>query len=340
MMATGKFENLNAAGVADKFDSVLADEKTLLLYMTIVVIMGFIVCAIGLQNGLEKITKVMMIALLVIMAVLAINSFFVEGGEEGLKFYLLPDLERMKNVGIGNVLVGAMNQSFFTLSLGMGAMVIFGSYIGKERSLMGEAVNVAILDTVVAFSSGLIMFPACFAYGVQVDSGKSLIFITLPNIFNNMPMGRLWGSLFFVFMSFAALSTIFAVFEGINACLMDLFGWSRRKTCLINGVIMFVLSLPCVFGFNLWKGFEPLGNKTNVMDLEDFIVSNIILPLGALVFILFCVSKKGWGWKNFTEEANAGKGLKVKNWMRGYMTYVLPVIIFFVFAYGLYDFFK
>ncbi len=340
MMATGKFENLDAKGVTDKFNNVLADEKTLLIYMAIVVIVGFGVCAIGLQNGLEKITKVMMIMLLVIMAVLAVNSFFLKGGEEGLKFYLLPDFNRMKEIGIGNVLVGAMNQAFFTLSLGMGAMAIFGSYIGKERSLMGEAVNVAILDTVVAFSSGLIMFPACFAYGVEVDSGKSLIFITLPNIFNNIPMGRLWGSLFFVFMSFAALSTIFAVFEGINASLRDMFGWSRKKTCLINGILMFVLSIPCVLGFNLWKGCTPLGKGTNIMDLEDFLVSNIILPLGALAFILFCVTKKGWGWKNFTEEANTGKGLKVKNWMRGYMTYVLPAIVFFVFVYGLYDFFK
>ena len=340
LMATGKFEGLDSNGIANKFDSILADEKTMIIFMGVVVILGFGLCSVGLQNGLEKVTKIMMLLLLGIMIILAINSIFMKGGGEGLKFYLLPNINRMKSVGIGNVVVGAMNQAFFTLSLGMGAMALFGSYIGKERSLMGEAVNVAVLDTFVAFCSGLIMFPACFAYGVEVDSGKSLIFITLPNIFNNIPMGRLWGSLFFVFLSFAALSTIFAVFEGINASTMDIFGWNRKKSSLINGIAMLVLSLPCIFGFNSLKWIKPFGGTSNIMDLEDFIISNIILPLGSLIFVLFCVYKKGWGWKNFTEEANAGKGLKIKKWMRGYMTYILPLIIFFVFAYGLYDFFK
>ncbi|MBO5209881.1 MAG: sodium-dependent transporter [Lachnospiraceae bacterium] len=337
--AMGKFEGLNADGVAVAFNDILADGGTMILYMAIVVAVGFLVCSLGLQNGLERVTKIMMLALLGIMMVLAIHSIFMEGGSEGLAYYLLPDVERMKEVGVGNVIVGAMNQAFFTLSLGIGAMAIFGSYIDKERSLMGEAVNVAILDTFVALASGLIIFPACFAYGVEVDSGPSLIFITLPNIFNNIPMGRVWGSLFFVFMSFAALSTVLAVFEGIIASTIDLFGWSRKKACIINGILMFVLSLPCALGFNVLSSVRPFGEGSTFMDLEDFIVSNLLLPIGSLIFILFCVSKRGWGWDNFMKEANEGKGLKVRNWMRVYMTYVLPIIVFIVFAVGLYNFF-
>ncbi len=335
-MAKGDLAGLDTVGVATFFNHMQSDATIMIIYMAIVVVLGFLVCSIGLQNGLEKITKVMMIALLVIMIVLAVNSFFLEGGEEGLAFYLLPSIERMKAVGLGNVIVGAMNQAFFTLSLGMGAMAIFGSYIGKDRALMGEAVNVAFLDTFVALSSGLIIFPACFAYGVEVNSGPSLIFITLPNIFNNIPLGRLWGSLFFVFMSFAALSTVLTVFEGILACTMDLFGWSRKKACLINGILMFALSLPCALGFNLLKNVRPLG--FDIMNFEDFIVSNLFLPLGSLVFILFCVTKKGWSWNNFVAEANAGKGLKIQKFMRGYITFVLPVIVFVVFAVGIYNF--
>lgn len=334
--AKGALAGLDTVGVGDYFNSMQKDTVSMIIYMAIVVIIGFLVCSIGLQKGLEKITKVMMIALIVIMVALAINSFFLDGGEEGLAFYLLPSVERMKEAGIGKVIVGAMNQAFFTLSLGMGAMAIFGSYIDKDRALMGEAVNVALLDTFVALSSGLIIFPACFAYGVEVNSGPSLIFITLPNIFNNIPLGRLWGSLFFVFMSFAALSTVLTVFEGILACTMDMFGWSRKKSCLINGVLMFVLSLPCVLGFNVLGNIRILG--FDIMNFEDFIVSNLILPLGSLAFILFCVSKKGWGWNNFVKEANAGKGLKVQKFMKGYMTFVLPVIVFVVFAVGIYNF--
>lgn len=335
-MAKGDLAGLDTAGVATYFENMKADTPSMIIYMTIIVVAGFLICSIGLQNGLEKVTKVMMIALIIIMVALAINSFFLEGGEAGLEFYLMPSVERMKEAGIGNVIVGAMNQSFFTLSLGMGAMAIFGSYIGKDRALMGEAVNVALLDTFVALSSGLIMFPACFAYGVEVDSGPSLIFITLPNIFNNIPMGRLWGSLFFVFMTFAAFSTILTVFEGILACTMDMFGWSRKKSCVINGVLLFVLSLPCALGFNVLGNVKILG--FDIMNFEDFIVSNLILPLGSLVFILFCVTRKGWGWDNFVNEANAGKGLKVQKFMRGYMTFVLPVIVFAVFVIGIYNF--
>lgn len=241
----------------------------------------------------------------------------------------------MKKVGIGNVVAGAMNQAFFTLSLGIGAMAIFGSYIGKERALMGESARVAALDTLVALCSGLIIFPACFAYGVQPDSGPSLIFITLPNIFNHMPLGRVWGSLFFVFMSFAAFSTVLGVFENIVSCTMDLSGWSRKKACLFNGILMLLLSMPCVLGFNVLSKFQPLGPGTGVLDLEDFVVSNLLLPLGSLIFIFFCTSRYGWGWKDFTKEANTGKGLKVQRWMRGYMCYVLPVLVAVILVLGL-----
>lgn len=333
--ARGDFAGLSAEGVAAEFGNMLADPVKLLIYMTIVVVIGFFVNSIGVQKGLEKITKWMMIALLVIMVVLAINSMFLEGGSEGLKFYLIPDLQRMKDAGIVNVVVGAMNQSFFTLSLGIGSMAIFGSYLGKERTLMGESINVAILDTFVALTSGLIIFPACFAYNVQPDSGPSLIFITLPNIFNNLSGGRIWGSLFFVFMTFAALSTVLAVFENIIACTMDLTGWSRKKTCLIDGILMFFLSIPCILGFNVWSAFQPLGPGSGVLDLEDFIVSNLILPIGSLIFIIFCVTRYGWGWDKFVEEANAGKGYKVAKWMRGYMTFVLPIMVAVILIAGL-----
>ena len=331
--AAGKFEGLDTAGVAGAYKEMLADPIELTIYMAIVVILGFGICAVGLQNGLERITKVMMVALLVIMVVLAVNSCIMDGGAEGLKFYLLPDIQRMTDIGVGEVIVGAMNQSFFTLSLGIGSMAIFGSYLGKERALMGEAVNVAVLDTFVAFCSGLIIFPACFAYGVQPDSGPNLIFITLPNIFNNIPMGRLWGSLFFVFLSFAALSTVLAVFENILACTRDLFGWSRKKACLINGVLMFFLSLPCVLGFNVWSNVKAAGK--NIMDMEDFAVSNILLPLGALTYVLFCVTRYGWGWDHFVKEANEGRGLKVAKWMRPYCTFVIPVIVLVIFLLGI-----
>lgn len=338
--AKGDLAGTDAQGVAEHFNNLLLDGKSMVFFMAVVVVIGFVVCSFGLQNGLEKITKFMMIALILIMIVLAVHSFFMDGGEKGLAFYLLPSVERVKKVGVANVIVAAMNQAFFTLSLGMGAMAIFGSYIDKKRALMGEAVNVALLDTFVALASGLIIFPACYAYGVEVDSGPGLIFITLPNIFNNISMGRMWGSLFFVFMSFAALSTVLTVFEGIISCTMDMFGWSRKKACAVNGVLMFLLSVPCALGFNLLKWITPFGNGSTIMDLEDFLVSNIILPVGSLVFIIFCVSKKGWGWDNFVNEANQGKGFKVRSFMRKYMTYVLPVIVAIVFVIGIYNFVK
>lgn len=333
--AGGQFVGADTDGVAAQFSQMLGDPLRMTLFMGIIVVLGFLVCSFSLQKGLERITKWMMVALLVIMVVLAINSVCTAGGSQGLRFYLVPDLARMKKVGIGNVVAGAMNQAFFTLSLGIGAMAIFGSYIGKERALMGESARVAALDTLVALCSGLIIFPACFAYGVQPDSGPSLIFITLPNIFNHMPLGRVWGSLFFVFMSFAAFSTVLGVFENIVSCTMDLSGWSRKKACLFNGILMLLLSMPCVLGFNVLSKFQPLGPGTDVLDLEDFVVSNLLLPLGSLIFIFFCTSRYGWGWKNFTKEANTGKGLKVQRWMRGYMCYVLPVLVAVILVLGL-----
>ena len=333
--ATGEMSGLDADGVAGQFSNMLTDAPMMILYMGVVVLAAVLVCSIGLKNGLERVTKVMMLALLAIMVVLAVNSFFLPGGDAGLAFYLMPDVQEVQKIGIGNIIVNAMNQAFFTLSLGIGAMAIFGSYIGKERSLLGESVNVALLDTLVAIASGLIIFPACFAYGVDVNSGPGLIFITLPNIFNNLPMGRLWGSLFFVFMSFAALSTVLAVFEEIVACTQDLFGWGRKKACIINGILLFVLSLPCCLGFNVLGFIQPMGEGTTIMDLEDFIVSNLILPLGSLVIILFCVLKKGWGWDNYMNEVNTGRGLKMKGFMRGYITYVLPVLVLALFIIGI-----
>ncbi len=303
--------------------------------MAVIVILGFLVNSIGLQKGLEKVTNIIMPVMIVLMVVLAIHSITLEGGIEGLKFYLLPDLQKMMDVGIVNVIIGAMTQAFFTLSLGIGAMAIFGSYIGKERSLLGESVNVALLDTLVAITSGLIIFPACFAYGVEPDSGPSLLFISLPNVFNHLPGGRIWGTLFFVFMLFATFSTVLAVFENIISMNMDLFGWSRKKACYINLGAMIVLSLPCALGYNLLSGFAPLGDGSTVLDLEDFIVSNILLPLGSIIILVFCVIKKGWGYDNFVEEANTGKGFKIQKWIKPYLRFVLPVLLVTVFVISL-----
>ena len=336
--ATGKLAGLDSAAIGAAFGNLLSDPVSMTVYMAIVVILGFAINSIGLQKGLERVTKWMMLCLLLLMGVLAVNSITLEGGAAGLEFYLKPDLNKMKEAGVINVIVAAMNQAFFSLSLGIGAMAIFGSYLKKERTLMGEAVNVVVLDTFVAFTAGLIIFPACSAFGVEANSGPNLVFITLPNIFNNMPLGRLWGSLFFVFMSFAALSTVFAVFENIVSCTRDMFGWDRKKACLINGIALIILALPCVLGFTVLSHVQILG--LSIMDFEDFVVSNLLLPIGSLVFCLFCVSRYGWGWDKFVAEANEGTGLKVAKWMRPYMTYVVPVIITFIFIYGLVGFFK
>ena len=272
---------------------------------------------------------------IIIMMVLAVNSLFLPGADEGIRYLLVPDFERMANAGMWNVISAAMNQAFFTLSIGIGSMAIFGSYIGREQSLLGESVNVVLLDTMVAISSGLIIIPACFAYGVEPGAGPSLIFITLPNIFNNMPLGRIWGSLFFVFMTFAAFSTVLAVFENIMAMCMDQFGWSRTRAGAVNIFLLFVLSLPCALGFNVLSMIRPLGEGSSFLDLEDYIVSNFMLPLGSLAIVLFCTRRSGWGWENFKKEANQGSGLKVKDWMRPYVTWILPIMIILVFIMGL-----
>lgn len=337
LTSTGKFVGLNTDGVANVFSEMLQKPVTMTICMLIIVVVGFFICSIGLQNGLEKVTKVMMVALLAIMVILAINSFFMKGAKEGLSFYLIPSIERAKAAGIGNTAVGAMNQAFFTLSIGIGAMAIFGSYIGKDLSLLGESVTIAALDTFVAITSGLIIFPACFTFGVDQTQGPSLVFITLPNIFNNIPFGRVWGSLFFVFMTFAAFSTVLAVFENIVSCGMELTGFNRKKSSIVNMILVALLSMPCVLGFNLWS-FDWLGVfGGSFLDFEDFLVSNIWLPLGSLIYLLFCTSKFGWGWKNYKEEANTGKGIKIHNWMRVYLTYILPLIVLFIFAFGIYD---
>ena len=334
-MGTGKFVGSNTESVKQIFAEMTQSPIEAVVFMAVSVLIGVAVCALGVKKGVEKISKVMMLALLCIMVVLAINSCFLNGGAEGLKFYLLPNAENIKKAGLANVIVAAMNQAFFTLSLGIGSMAIFGSYLDKKRSLLGEAVNVAALDTFVALTSGLIIFPAAFAYGIPVDAGPNLIFVTLPNVFNNLPLGRLWGTLFFVFMSFAALSTIIAVFENIIACSMDMFGWGRKKACIINAVSMLVLSVPCALGFNLWSGVTPFGSGSTILDLEDFLVNNILLPGGAFIVIMFSTWKFGWGFNNFKNEANLGKGLKVKPWMRVYMQYVLPVMVLAILIYGL-----
>ena len=316
------------------FGSMLSSPAIMVGFMVIVVVLGFLILSVGLQNGVERVTKYMMIALLFLMIVLAVNSFTLPGAKEGLTFYLKPELSKIS----GNVVVGAMNQAFFTLSLGIGSMAIFGSYIGKERSLMGESKNILILDTFVAIVAGLIIFPACFTFDVEPGAGPSLLFVAMAKVFNNMSGGRWWGSLFFMFMFFAAMSTIIAVCENILACVRELTGWGRKKACIICGIAILILSVPCALGFNLWSEFVPFASGSSVLDLEDFLVCNCLLPLGALCYVLFCVTKKGWGFKSFMEEANTGEGMKVKKWMKPYMTFVLPAIIIFVFIIGIINF--
>ena len=337
-MAKGDLVGLDPAGVGAYFGGMLGNPVTMIFWMVVSTLLGLGIVAIGLQKGVEKITKYMMGSLLAVMLVLVVKSVSLPGAGEGLKFYLLPDFGRLHDAGLWNAIYAAMGQAFFTLSLGIGSMAIFGSYIGKERTLTGESINIVALDTFVALMSGLIIFPASFAFNVSPDAGPSLIFITLPNIFNAMQGGRLWGTLFFVFMSFAALSTLVAVFENIISYWIDR-GWSRRKAVAVNIVAIILLSLPCVLGFNVLSGFQPLGPESGVLDLEDFIVSSTLLPLGSLVFLLFCCSKRGWGWKNFIAEADAGKGMKFPTWARSYVTYILPALVIFVFIMGYWNIF-
>lgn len=333
-MLAGGFTGKDKEQVADMFQGMLEDPTVLTLLMVIIVVTGILICSFGLQKGVERITKVMMTLLLFIIVVLAVRSMTLEGGIEGLRFYLMPDVARMQEVGIPETITAAMNQAFFTLSLGIGSMAIFGSYIDKSRSLLGESVNIAILDTFVAFVSGLIIFPTCFAFDISPDMGPSLIFITLPNIFNHMAGGRVWGTLFFVFMTFAAFSTILAVFENIISCGMDFFHWSRKKSCLVNLVALIVLSLPCVFGYNLWSSIQPLGEGSSILDLEDFMVSNVILPVGSLIYLLFCVTRYGWGFDHYLKEANTGEGLKISRGVRFYVTFILPVLLLVLIVKG------
>ena len=333
-MAAGDFAGLDADGVAGEFNAMLSNPSLMIGFMVLCVVFCFSVCAMGLQGGVEKITKLMMVSLLVLMVVLAINSVRMEGSRPGLEFYLKPDFNKIKETGIGEVVFAALGQSFFTLSIGIGALAIFGSYIGKERRLTGEAINVTILDTFVAFMAGLIIFPACFAYNIEPGQGPSLIFITLPNVFNNMPGGRFWGTLFFLFMSFAAASTVIAVFQNIVSLATDLTGCSVKKAVVVNMIAVTLLSLPCVLGFNVWSNVTPFGPGSTILDLEDFIVSNNLLPLGSLVYLLFCTSRYGWGFKNFLGEANEGKGIKFPVWARVYVSYIIPVVVLYIFVQG------
>lgn len=331
-MAKGEFVGATPEAVGEIFGSFTAQPGSMLFWMFVSIIIGLGICSLGLQKGVEKITKFMMSSLFFIMLILVIRSITLPGAGAGLSFYLKPDFGKMIEHGFFEVVSAAMGQAFFTLSIGIGSMAIFGSYISKERSLMGESVSIMALDTTVAILSGLIIFPACFSFGVNPESGPNLVFITLPNIFNHMAGGRIWGSLFFVFMSFAALSTVIAVFENILSFAMDLFGWSRKKAVLVNSVLLTVLSVPCALGFNVLSNINWLG--MNIMDIEDFIVSNNLLPLGSLVYLFFCVTRYGWGWDNFMTEVNAGKGLKFPKWARIYVTYILPLIVLFVFVQG------
>ena len=336
-MAAGKLAGKDSAQVADYFTGLQDSAGTMTLWMIIVVVLSFGVCSLGVQRGLEKITKVMMMCLLALIVVLAVHSLTLDGAMEGVKFYLVPDFAAMAEIGIGNVIFGALSQAFFTLSIGAGSMTIFGSYLGKDRSLLGESLHITILDTFVALMAGLIIIPACFAFGVEPGAGPGLVFITLPNVFNQMTGGKIWGALFFLFMSFASLSTVIAVFENIISYSMDRKGWSRGKAVIVNMVAMILLSLPAVFGFNILSGIQPLGAGTNIMDLEDFLVSYNLLPLGSLVIVLFCTRKNGWGFDNFAKEANTGDGIKLPLWFRKYMSYILPLIITIVYIKGYYD---
>ena len=343
-MLKGDFVGLDTAGVSAEFSAVTADPVLQTVFMALVVVLGMLICSRGLKNGVEKINKAMMVCLLCLLVVLAVRAVTLPGAAAGLEFYLKPNFQNLMfdangKFRLGEAVYAAMGQAFFTLSLGIGAMAIFGSYIGRERSLMGEVINITILDTFVAFVSGLIIFPSAFAFGVQPDAGPNLIFVTLPNIFNEMPGGRLWGALFFVFMSFAAMSTVTAVFENILSCWMDKWNMPRRKAVLANLVLIFLLSLPCLLGFNVLSGFQPFGAGTGVLDLEDFIVSQNLLPLGSLLYLLFCVvsPKVGWGYENFLAEADQGKGLKFPAKLRPYFTYILPLIVLVIFAMGYYE---
>lgn len=332
---TGSFKSgMTTEDTAQAFSNLLGDPKQMAFWMILTVVVGFLVCSRGLQNGLEKISKFMMTALLLLIVVLAVHSFTLSNAAEGVKFYLVPNTEAVAAVGLKNVITAAMNQAFFTLSLGVAAMEIFGSYMGKDHTLAGEGIRICALDTFVAIMAGLIIFPACFSYNVEVNAGPSLIFITLPNVFINMSGGRIWGSLFFLFMTFASFSTVIAVFENIMSFCMDMFGWSRNKAALINCIVILIASLPCVLGYNVWSNLHLIGGR-DVLDSEDFIVSNLLLPIGSLIYLLFCVTKWGWGFEKYCEEANTGDGIKISKKLKPYFQFILPILIVFILIQGL-----
>lgn len=340
--ATGQMAGLSAGQIEDVFSGMLESPGIMTGFMILTVLLSFGVCGLGLEKGVEKVTKVMMCILIVLMVVLAVHSLVLKGAQEGVRFYLVPDFSLVKKYGIGTVVYAAMSHAFFTLSVGIGAMEIFGSYLKKERTLFGEAVNIVLVDTFVALTAGFIIIPACFAYGMQPDAGPSLLFITLPNIFNNMSGGIIWGTCFFVFMSFAALSTVIAVFENILSFYIDIAGWERKKAVAVNVVLIILLSMPAVLGFNVLSDIQLMGQGSTLMDVEDFLVSYNLLPLGSMVFVLFCVKKNGWGFSHFLEEVNTGEGKKISGGrvLQFYMTYLLPLIIIVVYLKGYYDTFR
>ena len=340
LMITGKFVNADTAQVKDTFKNMLNEPGVMMFWTMVIILLCFGICALGLKNGVENITKVMMILLVVLMVVLVFRSVTLPGAEEGLKYYLVPDFKKLSEHGIFNVVFAAMTHAFFTLSIGMGSMEIFGSYLSKERKLTGEALSVTILDTFIALMAGIIIIPSCFAYDVQPDAGPSLLYITLPSVFNHMPNGRVWGTCFFIFMSFAAMSTVIAVFENIVKMTHDAIEWERKKCVLVNLIGVAVLSIPAVLGYNILSGIQPLGAGSTIMDLEDFIVSYNILPLGSILFVLFCVRKNGWGWDNFVAEVNTGKGMSLSHKLRWYMNYIVPTLGILIYLGGYYDMFK
>ena len=334
---TGELSGLDSLALSAKFEEVLGNPGLLILFTFLTIILSFGVCALGLKNGVERITKVMMVGLLILMVILAVNSVCLPGAEKGIEYYLVPDFSAFEEYGFGTVIFNAMTHAFFTLSVGIGSMEIFGSYLSKERKLTGEAMSVAGIDTIVALIAGLVIIPACTAYDVPLDAGPSLLFISLPNVFNNMPSGRIWGTLFFALMTFAALSTVIAVFENIIAMCMDNWGISRKKSVAINLPLMIVLSLPAILGFNLLSGIVPLGEGSTIMDLEDFIVSTNLLPLGSLLVVIFCTHRHGWGFDNFITEVNEGKGISFPRIVKNYMKWILPLIIIVVYLMGYFD---
>lgn len=338
-MGSGVLADKNPEAIAGEFTGMLANPGELILWTVVSCLIAFAICAKGLRGGIEKITKVMMIVLIILMAILAVNSVLLPGAAEGIRFYLVPDFGKLAENGIGEAVFAAMTHAFFTLSIGIGSMEIFGSYLGKDRSLTGECINIVGVDTLVALMAGFIIIPACFAFNVTPDAGPSLLFITLPNVFNNMAGGRIWGTLFFLFMTFAALSTVIAVYETIIAFFIDGLGWSRRKAVIFNIIAILILSMPAVLGFNLLSGIQPLGPGTGIMDLEDFLVSYNLLPLGSLIFVLFIARKNGWGYKNFLAEVNAGEGRQMKGNFRIYLSYILPLIIIIVYLKGYWEMF-